>query len=315
MYQRIVERSDSRYRTYMARLLLTMLKDLGRNKRLYWGDFRFLYEDTNDEMFATRECLGLDDKYRLAWDENVKLPLESVIGGATCRGIFLAYHQGHSGAHPPGVNCKINRGSLDGDTIRRIRKWCPDFVDTSDGNSPQFLHRSVREYLSLPDIYKRMSKCASKGLDPVIMRCRLRLAHSRLESVLHSTSNPERDFIRMIGRLGDERRHFVRAILPEFERIQDTKWSWDLVRGDKRDFHDGFWAKSIGDLWCYPSNRGFFDISRSSQAHAWFLLTIARDGPVWYCREHFSQVPSSDRQATGIVIIAGLMFHLFGPAT
>jgi hypothetical protein len=176
-----------------------------------------------------------------------------------------------------------------------------------------------REYLSLPDICKRMAKCAGEGFDPVVMRCRLRLAHSRLESashcVLSSTSSLERDFIRVIGRLGDERRHFVRAILPELERIQDTKWSWDLVRGDKRDFHDGFWAKSIGDLWCYPSNRGFFDISRSSQAHAWFLLTVARDGLVWYCREHFSQVPSSDRQATGIFIIAGLIFHLVGPAT
>jgi hypothetical protein len=53
---------------------------------------------------------------------------------------------------------------------------------------------------------------------------------------------------------------------------------------------------------------GGFDISRSSQAHAWFLSLVAVKGLVWYCRKRWSHVPTSDRQVTGTIIIAGLLF-------
>jgi hypothetical protein len=122
--------------------------------------------------------------------------------------------------------------------------------------------------------------------------------------------NFEQDFMRMVACVGHERADFVRAILTEFERIQDTKWNLiPAEENGRRNVLDRLWAKSF----CYHWRRGLsilhggFDISRSSQAHAWFLSLVVREGLVWYCREHWSQIPTADRQDAGTIIIAGLL--------
>jgi hypothetical protein len=318
LYHRIVERSDPRYKKYMARLLLVMLK--AGHQRVFWEDVHFLYDDARDAAFATRECLGLDDKYRLAWDKKADEAAiqtwEAASSDTSCRGLFLACHQGRSGAHPRGVNCQVHQVRLAEDTRRQIRKWCPDFVDTNDRMWPQFLHRSVSDYLSLPEISRKMTDLAGRTFDPVLTRCRLRLAHSRLKPGQREMGNFERNFIRMVASLSHERRGFVRAILPEFERIQDTKWSF--ISGKAIEGHnvlDRLWAKGF----CYGHGRDIvlhndFDISRSSQAHAWFLSLAAREGLVWYCQELWSRVPMSDRYTIGTIIIAGILFNRVGLA-
>jgi hypothetical protein len=321
LYQRIADRSDPRYQKYMARLLLVMLEAAG-SQYLRWEDVHFLYDDAKDARFATRECLGLDDKYRLAWDKKDQAaavqPRAVPSHDSSCRGLFLACHEGRSGAHPRGVNCRVRHIHLIEDTRRQIRKWSPDFVDLSNEMYPGFLHRSVGEYLSLPKIRERMTDLsqgpqANDQFDPVLTRCRLRLAHSRLHSDQWEGGDFERNFIEEIACAGHERRDFIRAILPEFERIQDTKRSYVPVMANDGPIHDRFWAKYFDDS-RYLIDRlvrlhDGFDTSRSSQAHAWFLSLVARRGFVWYCREHWSQVPTSDRQATGTIIIAGLLFQ------
>jgi energy-coupling factor transporter ATP-binding protein EcfA2 len=202
LYHRIVERSDPRYRKYMARLLLVMLEP--GHESLFWEDIHFLYDDARDTAFATRECLGLDDKYRLPWDrkaEEVVLQ-EWEDGGseASCRGVFLACNQGHSGIHPRGINCQVRQTCLAEDARRRIRKWCPDFVDTDDQMWLHFLHRSVGEYLILPEIREQMTDLAGRGFDPMLTGCRLRLAHSRLKPGHREMGNFERDLISKIAR-------------------------------------------------------------------------------------------------------------------
>jgi hypothetical protein len=319
MYHRIVERSDPRYRKYMARLLLVMLE--AGHEKLRLEDVHFLYDDDRDAAFATRECLGLDDGYRVAWDKKaetvtVRLGTGGPPGDASCRGLFLACHQGRSGAHPRGVQCRVHRVSLEEATRRQIRKWCPDLVDTNDVDdpSPRLLHRSVGEYLSLPGNRQRMLDLAGPEFDPVITICCLRLAYSRLEWCSWAPARLEHQFITMITCVGHERRDFVRAILPRFERIQDTKWS-SMCEGvevhDER-FSIAFWAQLMcfGPVSDIILHHGGFDISHSSQADAWFLSLIAREGLLWYCRERWSRVPSSDQQATGIIIIAGLLLNL-----
>jgi energy-coupling factor transporter ATP-binding protein EcfA2 len=318
LYHRIVKRSDPRYKKYMARLLLVMLG--AGHQIIFWEDVHFLYDDARNGTFATRECLDLDDKYRLAWDKKADEAAiqtwEAAGSDTSCRGLFLACNQGRSGAHPRGVNCQVHQVRLVEDTRRQIRKWCPDFVDTNDRMWPQFLHRSVREYLSLPDISREMTDLAGRTFDPVLTRCRLRLAHSRLKPGQREMGNFERDFIPMVARVGHERSDFVRAILPEFERIQDTKWGFISGKGvEGRNVLDGLWAKCL----CLEYRRDIvlhddFGISRSSQAHAWFLSLVARKRLVWYCEEHWSRIPTSDRQAIGTIIIAGLLFNRIGLA-
>jgi hypothetical protein len=315
LYQRIFERSDPRYRKYMARLLLVMLE--AGYKGINWEGVHFLYDHARDAAFATRECLGLDDKYRLAWDEKAEegaILSWIMVGGTSCRGLFLACHR--SSAHPRGVNCRVHRDSLAEDALRRVRKWCPDFVDTSKKTyRPEFLHRSVGEYLSVPKIRRQMIDLASVEFDPVLTRCYLELAHSRLQSGGSDMGNSEQNFLELIASVGHERRESARAILPEFEHIQDTKWRLILAEEDDEEsnIRDRFWAKSpsysrLGDLVLH----GGLDISHSSQAHAWFLSLVAREGLVWYCCERWSQVPTSDRQATGTIIIADLLLSRLG---
>jgi len=101
----------------------------------------------------------------------------------------------------------------------------------------------------------------------------------------------------MIACVHRERTDYVRAILQEFERIQDTKWS--LVDPPRVDFYDRFWAKALCFGWIkHIVLHGGYDISRTSQAHAWFLSLVAREGLVWYCWEHWSRIPTSDQQLT-----------------
>jgi hypothetical protein len=315
LYQRIVERSDPRYKKYMARLLLVMLE--AGYDRFDWHDIHFLYDDSRNAAFATRECLDLDDKYRLARnkkaDEAAIQRWEAAGRDTSCRGLFLACYQGRSGAHPRGINCQVDHFRLIKDTARQIRKWCPDFVDTNPRTWPQFLHRSVREYLSLPEISREMVDLAGPTFDPVLTKCRLRLAHSRLKPDQREMGDVERDFIEMIACVGHERRNFVRAVLPEFERIQDTKWSFIPV--EQNEGRDRLWAKVL----CCNYDRDIIlhsdlDVSRRSQAYAWFLSLVARKKMVWYCEEHWSQIPPSDRQAIGTIIIAGLSFDRIGLA-
>lgn len=319
LYQRIINHSDPRYRKYMARLLLVMLE--AGHQVLFWEDVHFLYDDARIAAFATQECLGVDDKYRLAWDEKTDEPAnqswESPDSHTSCRGLFLACHEGRSGVHVRGVNCRVHQIRLADDTRRQIRKWCPDFVDTHDRMWPQFLHRSVGEYLSLSEIHKDMIDRAGRGFDPVLTKCCLRLAHSRLKPGQREMGNFEHDFLEMVASVNHERRDFVRAILPEFERIQDIKWSNISVDdNDKRNLLDQLWAKRScygwigGDTVLY----GGFDISQSLQAHAWFLSLVARERMVWYCHEHWSRVPMPDRQSIGTIIIAGLVFNSTGLA-
>jgi energy-coupling factor transporter ATP-binding protein EcfA2 len=320
LYHRIVERSDPRYKKYMARLLLVMLE--AGHQRVFWEDVHFLYDDTRNAAFATRECLGLDDKYRLAWDKKTdEAAIQTWEAGSSdtsCRGLFFACHQGRSGSHPAGVNCQVHQVRLAEDTRRQIRKWCPDFVDISDRMWPQFLHRSVSDYLSLPEISREMTDLAGRTFDPVLTRCRLRLAHSRLKPGQREMGNFERDFIRMVACVGHERRDYVRAILPEFERIQDTKWIFIAAKeNERRTDLDQLWARSL----CYGGSYGGnmilhydLNINRYSQAHAWFLSLAARGGLVWYCQELWSRVPMSDRHTIGTIIIAGILFNRVGLA-
>jgi energy-coupling factor transporter ATP-binding protein EcfA2 len=323
MYQRIVERSDPRYRKYMARLMLLMLEpeDEDRDVGLFWEDIHFLYYDEKDPTFATRQCLELDDKYRRAWDKKAEeaavQPWETGGDNTSCRGLFLVCHKGRSSAHPDGANCKVDISSLIEDTIRQIRKWCPDFVDTNNW-ALCFSHRSVKEYLSLPDIRERMADLAGPGYDSVLTRCRLRLAGSRLGVTRMSMSSVEHSFMRMITFYGHERRDIVRAILPDFERVQNTKWSWLLAqRTEEVNDLKSFWAQDFCYRW--PTTLRVrqrvlhvdFDISRSSHAHAWFLSLVAREDLMWYCREQWYQVPTSDRQTIGTIIIAGLFPVIF----
>lgn len=51
LYQRIVERSDPRYRKYMARLLLVMLDE--GDHVLFWKDAHFLYDDARNAESST----------------------------------------------------------------------------------------------------------------------------------------------------------------------------------------------------------------------------------------------------------------------
>jgi hypothetical protein len=297
MYQRIFERSDPYYRRYMARLLLIMLEP--RPRPGYWNDVHFLYAHARDAAFATRECLGLDDKYRISWNKKAEAAAvpqgpEPELNDTSCRGLFLDCYQGRSATHPRGVNCAVDLISLVEDTRQQVRKWCSDFVDTNDKRYPNFLHRSVREYLCLPEIGKRMIDLAGREFDPVLTNCCLQLAHSRLRSYRTDFKNRERGFIGMMTRLcnvGHERRNSVRAILPKFEHIQDTKSSWVPAKGiDGRIILDGFWARTLCSSWLGDIVlHGGFGISRSSQAHAWFLLLVAREDLLWYCHEHWSQ--------------------------
>jgi hypothetical protein len=115
--------------------------------------------------------------------------------------------------------------------------------------------------------------------------------------------------MRMIACVHRERTDYVRAILQEFERIQDTKWS--LVDPPRVDFYDRFWAKALCFGWIkHIVLHGGYDISHTSQAHAWFLSLVAREGLVWYCWEHWSRIPTSDQQLTGTIILAGLLFRV-----
>jgi hypothetical protein len=111
----------------------------------------------------------------------------------------------------------------------------------------------------------------------------------------------------MVASIGYERRDFVRTILPEFERIQDTKWSFTV---EGHNVLDRLWARSLSNYMADAefNLHGGFDISRSSHAHAWFLSLAAQQGLAWYCHEHCSQIPTSDRQAAGTVIIASILF-------
>ena len=316
LYQRIVERADPRYQKYTARLLLVML-ERGYNG-VYWFDVHFLYHDAKAAEFATQDCLGLDDRYRIPWDKKVEVdikPWDDSSSDLSCRGLFLTCHQGQSGVHVGGANCQIDRKRLLEDTRRRIRKWCPDFIDTHDERWPSFSHRSVGEYLSLPEVRNSLTNLAGRDFDPVLTRCCLRLAHSRLRPGPPKMNRFEHDFLRMLAGLSTDRREHVRAILPKFERIHDTKWSsWGSTLPPheivERHIPSHFWAKDF----CYSYERqiivlhGGLDITLSSQAHAWFLALMVREGFVWHCREQWAQVPLSDRQATGTIIIAGLLF-------
>ena len=315
LYQRIVDRSDPRYRKYMARLLLVMLeprepRDYDLMNRLRWADVHFLYYDDKDPAFATQRCLELDDKYRLAWykeaEEAAVQPFKIRGHDTSCRGLFLACHERLSGFHPHGVNCQVHYTSLNEDTKRQVRKWCPDFVDAKD-TLPMFSHRSVRDYLTLPKIRERLTDLAGRGFDPALTRCCLRLAQSRLQS--SSQYLFELTFLKMIACLDLERRDFVRTILPKFKRIQDTKWRFLPVEAKKGCLLDSCWTGLSSTLW-FGDYRlcGDFETSGSSQAHAWFLSLVAREGMVWYCRERWTQVAPSDRQATGTIIIALLLF-------
>jgi hypothetical protein len=207
-------------------------------------------------------------------------------------------------ALPRLLNCEIHRYGLAADTRQQVRKWCPDFVDTNDRTWLNFLHRSVGEYLSIPEIREQMSDLAGRGFDPVLTKFRLRLARSRLQSGPWG----EKATLEVIASIGNERRDHVRSILPGFERIQDTKWK--NIPGKRTDNGLYGWAKSLcHDAASQHISNGTFDISRDSQAHAWFLSLVAREGCVWYCRERWSQVPTSDRQAAGTIIITSLAFN------
>jgi len=315
LYQRIVERSDPRYQKYMARLLLVMLEE--GPHLIFWEDVHFLYRDARTAAFATQECLDLDDKYRLPWNKEIDRAAiqnwETLGESTSCRGLFLACYQGRSGAHDRGINCQVHQVRLAEDTKQQISKWCPDFVDTHGSHWPNFMHRSVGEYLSLPEIRDGMINLAGRGFDPMLTRCRLRLAHSRLKPGMRQDGNFELDFLKMLACVGYERRDFIRTNLPEFERIQDAKWSLISAEGHQRDsVFDHSWAKSL----CYDSSienivlQGGFDTSQSSQTHAWFLSLVAREEIVWYCQEHWSSISRSEQQATGIIIIAGLVFNM-----
>ena len=93
LYQRIIDRCDSHYQKYMARLLLVMLE--AGDQEVFWEDLHFLYNDARDAAFATRECLGLDDKYRLAFNSaEASGTWRLLYSDTSCRGLFLACKQG-----------------------------------------------------------------------------------------------------------------------------------------------------------------------------------------------------------------------------
>jgi energy-coupling factor transporter ATP-binding protein EcfA2 len=314
LYQRIVERSDPRYQKYMAQLLLVMLE--AWYPGVYWKDVHFLYRDARNVVFVTQECLDLDDKYRIPWnkeiDQTATQRWESANSNISCRGLFLACYQGRSGAHGRGINCQVHQDRLIEDTKQQIRKWCPDFVDTHDNFGPDFMHRSVGEYLSLPEIRDGMINLAGRGFDPLLTRCRLRLAHLHLKPGGHHVDVVELEFLKMLACVGYERRDFVRTNLTKFKCIQDAKCSVISTNGHERDnVLDHFWARGLCYIWSTQDIvlHGGFDTSQSSQTHAWFLSLVARE-MVWYCREQWSSVPRSERQATGIIIIAGLVFNM-----
>jgi hypothetical protein len=139
----------------------------------------------------------------------------------------------------------------------------------------------------------------------VLTRCHLRLAHLRLHLDPSEAGPTEDTLMEMIACLGHEQKDLVRMILSKFEGIQIIKWNSSPV----------FARYSPGFNWLGCSVlHGGLDISRSSQARARFLSLVAREEWLWYCHERWSQIPTSDRQATGTIIIASLLFCKTGPA-
>jgi len=187
LFQRIVERSDLRYRKYMARHLLLIVH--AGDQGLFWEDIYFVYEEENDPDFMARPCLRLDDKYRLPHDQ--KIPegstqtWEGNDGGlqSSCRGFFVECYNGTSGTHSNEQACRIHQSLLVEDTRQRVRKWCPEFMDASDMTWPHLMHRSVAEYVRLPEVQRQMTAYAGPDFDPWLTLCRLRFAHARVSRV------------------------------------------------------------------------------------------------------------------------------------
>lgn len=304
LFQHIVGRSDARYRKYMARLLLVMQHSrlmMGGQTILWlqWSDAHFLFKDEQDTQFASRGCLELDERYRMPSQQCNRLGTQT----SYCRGLFLECHDSHS--HVIGASCKVDERLLIEDTRLQIRKWCPDFVDTTVDH-PEFTHRSIADYLRTPEVQRKMVTLAGEGFQPALTLCRLIFAHSRLSSI-YINSIQIRSVLAVTW-LDTTQRDFARSILRDFERIQihgQDYLDWELKKHYWLKIHND----ESTDLNLPLSLIDGLDISMCQQKHAWFLVLVARRGAGWFVEDEWSCMPESVRQGVGTIIIIGLVRH------
>ena len=110
------------------------------------------------------------------------------------------------------------------------------------------------------------------------------------------------------------RKAFVRSILSDFERLQDSKGPslvQQLYAADSNDRrHSHSWARdylyrgNISD----PELDDCFGSDDGEQHQAWFLALLARGNAgniIWYFQERWEKIPVGERQAVGTIILAG----------
>lgn len=313
LFQRIIERSEPKHRKYMARFLLLMLYAQTRaecsTQSMYRHGAYFIFQKWNGTDSISQGCLRLEGKYREPWQnqhhsENTEQQ--------SCCGIFMECHTGESGSHTNGTFCNVNMKLLWKDAQRQINRWCPDFVNTADTDIIQFSHRSVGDYLRIPEVQQNLACLAEEDFDPAPMFCYSWLAQSRLrESVTAGYSFVDtKYFLDLVLELDKTHREFARSSLRTFEQlhIADCTHPAHVPHG-KCKRTPAYWAfRHCKFQW---NDRyelvGGCTISMEQQYHAWFLAVLAVEGGSWYVEEEWRRIPTSARQDVGSIILAALI--------
>lgn len=313
LFQRILERSDPRCRTQTARLLLLMRHVKTREPYIIsWQGAYFVFRVWSGTHSINRGCLQLDDKYRRPWQGRINT---GAFQEPCCCGIFLKCHHSNPDLHPNGCYCNVDTKLLVEDAKRQVRRWCPDFVDTRTDEFMTlivFSHKSVGDYLAIPEVQNNLAALAGEGFDPCLMLCYSWLASSRLQ--ISATAGQDFDSSRMaieaVLRLDETHRDFARRSLRTFEQLHTAECTHSadlrqtgLARTPAR------WALQLcgGDSFDRYELIGGCKINTVQQYHAWFLALVAVHGGSWYVEEEWPKIPASTRQDAGSIILAALI--------
>lgn len=316
LFHMMITRSDPRYTTDMARLLLIMLHRLENpteatsSNMTIWEEIHFLYKEHEDPGFMFRGCMGLDEEFRKAWDDRTGESDDSRSMGMRigvtpyCPCLFIG-----CSSHSNNAVCEVLCGALVNDARLQTRKRCPDFIDTTEPFIAQFTHRSIVEYLALPEARDQLFALAGQSFNILSTRCRLLLACARLRPVRWELGDHIRDLMGLAGAAESLRGQENFGFLDSFERIMTTDWlSWAQTRASKTETRAKFWANN----WAWYSNDMVLEdnmgLQIEDQSQAWFLAHAARVSLTHYVRYAWLKMSASKHQSIGTIILCGLVF-------
>lgn len=203
---------------------------------------------------------------------------------------------------------------LRNDALLRIRKWCPDFVETSLGII-EVTHRSVTEYLMLPEAQRYLAGLAGRTFDPVDAIIRLRFVAwlagypnhrgGLLDSVINEV---ERAMMRNRWQARD-----LCALLDIFaeSHLKGDTCTSSLVQRSTIDPPTSlpiFMQSKRGLLPNYvPVN--FDSLTDRDESRAWFVA-VAAMGSIVCVEQMWATVPAFQLQSVGIIVFYGLIAWL-----